>query len=87
MLKSSSKVGFPSAKIIIYINYRDPRFVSTSLQAEQSPGHWTRVSQQLIRFWKLKVVDHVDQKQGDFVFVWCAAVEIAVFLWFGDAHF
>jgi hypothetical protein len=41
----------------------------------------------LIRAWKIKVVDHVDQKESDVVFVWCAAVKIDVFLWYGEAHF
>jgi hypothetical protein len=33
----------------------------------------------LIGAWKIKVVDHVDQKQSDLVFVWRAAVEIGIF--------
>jgi hypothetical protein len=41
----------------------------------------------LICAWKIKVVDHVDQKQRDLVLVWRAAVEIDVSLWYGDAHF
>jgi hypothetical protein len=33
----------------------------------------------LIGAWKIKVVDDVDQNQGDLVFVWRAAVEIGIF--------
>jgi hypothetical protein len=87
MFQRSPKIRFPSAKIIIYINHWDPRFVSTLLQAEKIFGHWTRVSQQLISAWKIKIVDDVDQKERDLVFVRCAAVEIGVFLWHGNAHF
>jgi len=39
----------------------------------------------LIRAWEIKIVDHVDQKESDVVFIWCAAVEINVFM--GDSHF
>jgi hypothetical protein len=87
MVKSSSKVRFPSAKIIIYINHRHTRFVSASFQAQKISGHWTGVPQELISAWKIEVVDNVDQKQRDLVLVWRAAVEINVSLWNGDAHF
>jgi hypothetical protein len=36
---------------------------------------------------KIKVVDHVDQKQSGLVLVWRAAVEIGIFPSYRDAHF
>ena len=82
MFDSVPKVRFPPAEVVIYINDRDTRLLSAPFQAQKLSCHWTGIFQKLIGFWKIKVIDDVDQKQSDIVFVWCTAVQISVFAWY-----
>ena len=81
MLNSAPKIGFPPAEVVIDINHRDAGLLRASFKSQELLRHRPCVSEQLICFGKIEIIDDVDQEQRDFVFVRRAAVQIDVFSW------
>lgn len=66
VINSVAKVRFPAPEVIIDINDRHARFLGAPFQTQELGRHRTRIFQQLICFGKIKIVDDIDQKEGDF---------------------
>ena len=67
MLNSAPKIGFPPAEVVIDINHRDAGLLRASFKSQELLRHRPCVSEQLICFRKIEIIDYVDQEQRDFV--------------------
>src|SRR6476659_301823 len=73
-----SKVGAPPAEIIVHINDRHAHLLRALFQPQTFSRHRPCVTEKLVRFRKIEIVDDVDQKQRHVRFVRRAAMQIWV---------
>src|ERR1700761_1768388 len=62
--KKLGQIGPPLTEIVVYINNRHSRRSRTCSQASNSRSNWQGLSEHLPAIRKLKVIDHIDQKEN-----------------------
>ena len=79
-----AEVRSPAAEVVVDVDCRNAALMGARLEGRDLPGHGQRMAQELVALGKLKVIDHVDQQQGDAGLVWSVAVQVFIFRGHGD---
>src|SRR5829696_7724468 len=78
--REAAKVRLPAAKVVVYIDHQDIYVVGSLFKLGDVFRHRQRVLQELVPFWKLQIVNYVDQQQGNIRLVRSVAVEGIIFI-------
>ena len=78
MFDQRLQIGTPPAEIIIHIDDRHAGLLGTLFQAREISRHRGHISHQLFRFWKIEIVDHVNDQQRRRTLIRRTTVKVAI---------